>query len=86
MKLSSALKNRDGKFSTSGICGVLCVTIGLLCYIAGVIAIFKGINNADSLLIQSLAMTTLGTSMVITKKLKSSLGTFLESTNDISTT
>ena len=77
-KLSSAFKNSNGKYSTSGIFGSLCISIGLACYISGIVGIFKGIQGADSILIQSLAMVTLGSGMVITKKLKSSTGEYSE--------
>lgn len=65
------LSSSNGKTSSSAVCGIYIVFIGTLCFFMATIkfCFFNVYDGFEAVLIQSLAMTALGVSLVAIKKL-----------------
>jgi len=62
------LSNSDGKTSSTGVCGVITILIGLLCFIYGCID-FSYISNKNDIIFYSSGIITLGASLLGVRKL-----------------
>jgi hypothetical protein len=69
--LVEALNNSNGKSSISALVGFACCIVGCLGFITGTVCVVISKENSSDLLLNSIAMTTLGTGMLVTKKIKS---------------
>ena len=70
ISIPEALCNSNGKTSISAILGSFCILSGVIYMGIGIYAFFQTIAGADNILLQSLALTTLGSTMIVVKKLK----------------
>lgn len=66
--LIESLNNNNGRTSLNALAGLATITVGIICFLVGAYCVIENKEHSSELLLHSLGMTTLGTSMVITKK------------------
>jgi hypothetical protein len=69
VNFSQLISNQNGKTSATAVAGLWLVLIGSACFCFGVLGYLKYGNSGDAML-QSLGLATLGTSLLVTKRLK----------------
>jgi len=68
---SEVFANMNGKTSNTAVCGFFMVVMGVICFTMGVVkfTFFTTHIGFETVLLQSLALVTLGTTLIMTKKL-----------------
>lgn len=69
ISISQMTSNQNGKTSATAISGLWLVLVGSICFSFSVLGYLKYGNSGEAML-QSLGLATLGTSLLVTKRLK----------------
>ena len=69
ISIPQMLSSQNGKTSATAVAGIWLVLVGSICFCFGVLGYLKYGNSGDAML-QSLGLSTLGTSLLVTKRLK----------------
>jgi len=70
ISIPEMFSDSNGKTSISATLGAYCIVNGVVYMGIGILGLFLNINGADNILLQSLALATLGSTMIVVKRLK----------------